>query len=630
MFAEEDVYGGQVARFHMPHFLHDALPAVVALSVVREREGAYARACWRSPATKPSKKGGAAATATGTWDSCAGVEAAEPHAEGSVLVAPQLRALGPTSWVTTFLRLCSAEPLHADDAFPGAVSVPWAAALGSVRNPARGGGSGGGGRRVQRLACFRSVSRTRLPGPATPTSPIIPLQLLSKLELFTTNGITKEAAVPQWRGRHRGGSLGGNFAPAGGVDGEGHSAAGRNNAARASIGVDTAATKSTTGAPTTTTAAAAAAAASTAAAAAAAAAGARAVPRDAHRATPPPPCTLRLTLLNRMPGYPRHIPRAATLLAALRNASTPTLRLVVSSTTFEGTPLAYQVDVMQRTDVLVAAHGAGITNALFLRSASSLVEVSPFGYAAGIFPWLARSVAALRYERVIAAPDPAVFAACLRAAFGVAAATFTAVTGVGAAKKKKGEPPAGMVGKAAATLAGTVLSGGKGGNVRRWGGAGAGLLGGLRSKAGIAAALGLTNAAGVGTTLRSLPPAVKLLVCVGLDGAGFLLGDVADVAYAPLLAAALQGLFGDARVTAAGVAEETVPGRGNVPTATLAWCAERAGLLRKAEKGEVEEDAAELEAMREELRDLQRGDDGGGVDAAAVTAAAAAKEKERS
>lgn len=217
-----------------------------------------------------------------------------------------------------------------------------------------------------------------------------------------------------------------------------------------------------------------------------------------------------------------------------------------------------------------------------------------------------------------------------QAAFGVAAATFTAVTGVGAAKKKKGEPPAGMVGKAAATLAGTVLSGGKGGNVRRWGGAGAGLLGGLRSKAGIAAALGLTNAAGVGTTLRSLPPAVKLLVCVGLDGAGFLLGDVADVAYAPLLAAALQGLFGDARVTAAGVAEETVPGRGNVPTATLAWCAERAGLLRKAEKGEVEEDAAELEAMREELRDLQRGDDGGGVDAAAVTAAAAAKEKERS
>lgn len=176
-----------------------------------------------------------------------------------------------------------------------------------------------------------------------------------------------------------------------------------------------------------------------------------------------------------------------------------------------------------------------------------------------------------------------------QAAFGVAAATFTAVTGVGAAKKKKGEPPAGMVGKAAATLAGTVLSGGKGGNVRRWGGAGAGLLGGLRSKAGIAAALGLTNAAGVGTTLRSLPPAVKLLVCVGLDGAGFLLGDVADVAYAPLLAAALQGLFGDARVTAAGVAEETVPGRGNVPTATLAWCAERAGLLRKAEGAEREE-----------------------------------------
>lgn len=205
-----------------------------------------------------------------------------------------------------------------------------------------------------------------------------------------------------------------------------------------------------------------------------------------------------------------------------------------------------------------------------------------------------------------------------QAALGVAAAAFTAATGVGAKKKKKPTEQGGssrsdsFVGKAVAALAGTVLSGGKGGNVRRWGGAGVGLLGGLRNKAGIAAALGVTNAAGVGTTLRRLPPVAKLLLCVGLDGAGFLLGDAADVAYAPVLAAALQGLFGDARVTAAGVAEESVPGRGNVPTATLAWCAERAGLLRKAETGELEEDAAELEAMREELRGMQRGDEGGG------------------
>ncbi|GAB0489358.1 hypothetical protein MMPV_000576 [Pyropia vietnamensis] len=217
-----------------------------------------------------------------------------------------------------------------------------------------------------------------------------------------------------------------------------------------------------------------------------------------------------------------------------------------------------------------------------------------------------------------------------QAALGAAAAAFAAVTGVGG-KKKNEKVSESLVGKVAAKLAGTVLSGGKGGNVRRWGGAGTGLLGGLRNKAGIAAALGVTNAAGVGTTLRTLPPAVKLLVCIGLDGAGFLLGDVADAAYAPVLAAALQGLFGDARVTAAGVAEESVPGRGNVPTATLAWCAEQAGLLRKAEKEEVEKDTAELEAMRAELREMQRGDEEGEArDTATAATGAAAKEKEPS
>jgi len=186
-----------------------------------------------------------------------------------------------------------------------------------------------------------------------------------------------------------------------------------------------------------------------------------------------------------------------------------------------------------------------------------------------------------------------------QAAVGVAAATFTSVSGIG---KGKGKDTAkgGMAGKAAAKVAGTVLSGGKGGK-RRWGGGG--LKGGLGNKAGVTAALGLASATGIGGRLQALNPAIKLVLCLGLDGAGFLLGDTADLAYAPIMAAALQGLFGDARVTAAGIAEESVPGKGNVPTATLAWCAERAGLLKKPDQDEEAEGKDELEKAKSELKD---------------------------
>lgn len=186
-----------------------------------------------------------------------------------------------------------------------------------------------------------------------------------------------------------------------------------------------------------------------------------------------------------------------------------------------------------------------------------------------------------------------------QAAFGVAAAAFTSVTGIGK-EKDKTAARGGLAGKAAAKVAGTVLSGGKG-SKPRWGGGG--LKGGLGNKAGVTAALGLVSAVGIGGRLQALNPALKLLVCLGLDGVGFVLGDTADLAYAPIMAAALQGLFGDVRVTAAGIAEESVPGRGNVPTATLAWCAERAGLLKKADKGEVEEEKEVLRETKNKLED---------------------------
>jgi len=69
--------------------------------------------------------------------------------------------------------------------------------------------------------------------------------------------------------------------------------------------------------------------------------------------------------------------------------------------------------VMQATDVLVGAHGAGLSNALFMRTNSSLVELAPFAYYATVFEELALTQASLRYTRFIAKPDDAQFAACM-------------------------------------------------------------------------------------------------------------------------------------------------------------------------------------------------------------------------
>jgi len=386
VYEDEHVVGGQVVRFHMPHFLRDVLPAVVALSTARGGGRGVTRACWRSAAAGGGGGGG------GTWGPCVGVPRLNATAAVSrVVVEPQLRSLGPASWVATFLGLLRARALAADDVFPGVAGV-WAGAPArpgrSTRG--RGGGATGGRGATERLACFASLTRTRLPNPATPTARILPTALLSTLELFTGNNITKAPLPPQWRGACGGG---GGGLIVNGTDGWDVGAVGARHGGDCGDGGATG--------------------------------GATAVQvvrggRATGESSPPPTpaanatCTLRVTLLNRRAGYPRHIPHSAALLAALRDASTPRLRLDVSSASFEGTPLEHQVNVMQRTDVLVAAHGAGITNALFLRTGSSLVEVSPFGYAADIFRWLAVSVTSVRYERVVAAPDVDVFVACMR------------------------------------------------------------------------------------------------------------------------------------------------------------------------------------------------------------------------
>jgi len=124
------------------------------------------------------------------------------------------------------------------------------------------------------------------------------------------------------------------------------------------------------------------------------------------------PCTLRVTVLD------RRGPRALLGLPALRaalgaRAAAAGVRLAYRVVTFEGAPLCAQAAVMQTSDVVISAHGAGNTNYIFLRPRTVVLEVFPFGYRAGPFDGFARALS-LDYAEFFAAPQTRVFRECAR------------------------------------------------------------------------------------------------------------------------------------------------------------------------------------------------------------------------
>lgn len=90
----------------------------------------------------------------------------------------------------------------------------------------------------------------------------------------------------------------------------------------------------------------------------------------------------------------------------------PPLELIVSVHYFENLTFAQQVRVMQAADVLIGVHGAGLSNVVFARRDTPLLEVFPFAYYAGPFGGVAQSLG-LRYSYMVAAPDTKTFLECV-------------------------------------------------------------------------------------------------------------------------------------------------------------------------------------------------------------------------
>lgn len=135
-----------------------------------------------------------------------------------------------------------------------------------------------------------------------------------------------------------------------------------------------------------------------------------------------PVCNLNLTLSNRKlidGAHNRLIGRYIKNMARLKEAvehqarRIPGLELQISTMTLEGRSLRWQINAMQKTDIWVAGHGPLLTNMLFLRTNSTVIEIQPFAYYPKTYETMSERLAHVMYDRYIADPDVQAFRICM-------------------------------------------------------------------------------------------------------------------------------------------------------------------------------------------------------------------------
>jgi len=105
-------------------------------------------------------------------------------------------------------------------------------------------------------------------------------------------------------------------------------------------------------------------------------------------------------------GYGRSIVNLDDFIAALvYEASLWNLKVNIKVEYFEQRTFMYQVETMKNVDVLIASHGAGCTNNVFMRRNTLMVELLPFGHAINLFQVLGEAVGPLNYMYHIAPPQ---------------------------------------------------------------------------------------------------------------------------------------------------------------------------------------------------------------------------------
>lgn len=130
-------------------------------------------------------------------------------------------------------------------------------------------------------------------------------------------------------------------------------------------------------------------------------------------------CLVHILILNRSNGE-RQIQDLGSLIVETRKLLEPgegnsssKIQANISVEYFEETPLDYQIQVIQKADVIVAAHGAGMSNIIFARKRTPLLEIHPFLYYGSPFKTISKQFF-LKHSSARAFPDEKPFMDCIK------------------------------------------------------------------------------------------------------------------------------------------------------------------------------------------------------------------------
>lgn len=127
-------------------------------------------------------------------------------------------------------------------------------------------------------------------------------------------------------------------------------------------------------------------------------------------------CSIQAVIADRNFTSRRHILNVQDVQSVLSNirSTKSGLNVTVNVTVvyFENKSFAGQISAMQTADVIVGAHGAGLSNIIFARMRTPLIEIFPQFYYVSVFEKLS-VILNMTYSSVVAEPDTVSFAECV-------------------------------------------------------------------------------------------------------------------------------------------------------------------------------------------------------------------------
>lgn len=161
-------------------------------------------------------------------------------------------------------------------------------------------------------------------------------------------------------------------------------------------------------------------------------------PNQVWRMTTRKKCFINIMFINRkkplanatLPGVVGFIPNIWRLRREIKARALrfkrQGLRVNVSAVSLDNKRLRYQINAMQKSDIVISGSTGHLANMLFLKENSTIIELMSFGYYPKHYEKMARYTASgIYYDQYIAHPDYKWFKNCINTVVPIGSANFT-------------------------------------------------------------------------------------------------------------------------------------------------------------------------------------------------------------